>query len=182
MDCRDPQVLEKVIQWKREKFRRTRTFDLLSLDWTSNLLRELFHVRRDDFRGQLTVLWAGGIPVSGHMGFVSKHRLHYYMPAHDHQFRRFSPGTELMIQLTGAALEHGIHKIDFGYGESELKDRFANAHTTVDYGCIGFNSAARLVAHQRYRFRQALKQVPLKEPLKKIVRTIHPKLGQGTFR
>ncbi len=182
IDCRDPAMLEKVIEWKRAKFRRTRTFDLLGVEWTSNLLRELFRTRTDGFKGLLSILWAGDQPVSGHFGFQSGSLLHYYIPAHNIQFRQFSPGTELMYQMACSGPQHGIKRIDFGYGESDLKDRFANNRTSVQRGCIGFNPLSRLLSHGRYEVRQALKQMPLKEPLKKIVRPLHPNLGIHKFR
>lgn len=181
-DCRDPQILERVIDWKRARFRRTRTFDLLSVDWIAHLLRELFHVREDGFRGQLSVLWAGDVPVSGHFGILCRDRLHYYIPAHDHRFAQFSPGTELMYQVTSAAGEHGIQQIDLGSGDSPLKDRFANGKTVVECGCFGFSPVLRSIHHRVYEARQALKRIPMKEPLKRIVRSFHPNLGKGRFR
>jgi len=146
-DCRDPQLLEKVIDWKRAKFQRTRTFDILSLDWTYNLLRELFRVRTASFKGILSILWAGDHPVSGHFGFQAERRLHYYIPSHDVQFGRYSPGTELMLQLTQSAEQNQVDQIDLGYGESDLKDRFANCKTSVQYCCIGFSPIARAINH-----------------------------------
>ena len=181
-DCRDAQALETLIEWKRSRFKRTRTFDILGVDWTSNLLREVFKVRHPEFRGVLSVLWAGDTMVAGHFGFICDGILHYWFPAHNHQYGKFSPGTRLMIGLTETCHEHQVHRIDLGYGESDLKTRFANGRTEVELGCLGFNPGLRWINNQRYEIRQALKKIPAKEALKKIVRPLFPNLGKGKFR
>ena len=181
-DCRDPHALEQLIAMKRAKYRRTRTFDLLGVKWTSNLLREIFQVRKKGFRGQLSVLWAGDTLVAAHFGFVNETTLHYWFPAHQDEHGRFSPGTQLMYELTQNATDNGVQRIDLGYGASELKDRFANGRTTVEYGCYGFNPLSRSYGQGRFEIRQALKRIPAKETVKKLVRPILPNLGKGKFR
>jgi CelD/BcsL family acetyltransferase involved in cellulose biosynthesis len=181
-DCRAPSTLEQLITMKRDRYQRTRTFDLLGLDWTSNLLRDLFDVRGESFRGLLSALWAGDHLVAAHFGFVSHGILHYWFPAYQYRHRRYSPGTQLMIEITSAAADSGIRRIDLGYGESDLKHRFANDRTTVQYGCYAWNAATRRLMHGRYEVRQAMKRLPGKEALKKLVRPVWPNLGKGRFR
>ena len=181
-DVRDPAVLEKLIAWKREKFRRTRTFDLLSVDWTANLLREVFQTRSDGFRGLLSGLWAGDTLVAAHFGFLCGSRLHYWFPAYDHAHGRYSPGTELMKEVIHACGDHAIDRIDLSYGQSDLKDRFANRATTVEVGCFAANAFSRRLGHRRYQMRQLVKRAPLKETLKRVFRPLVPNFGQRQFR
>ncbi|MGI9516160.1 MAG: GNAT family N-acetyltransferase [Pirellulaceae bacterium] len=182
MDVRDSEVLEKLIQWKREKFCRTRTFDLLSVDWTANLLREVFQTRGKEFRGMLSALWAGDQIVAAHFGFISGNSLHYWFPAYSHEHRIYSPGTLLLHQIIRHAGAENINRIDLGYGDSELKERFANRQDYVHAGCIGMNRFSREVDRRRYLLRQMVKQTPFKESLKRVFRPVFPSLGRRAFR
>ena len=179
-DCRDPEYLEKLVAMKRSKYQRTRTFDILGVPWTTNILREIFRTRTDRFRGVLSVLKAGDTVVSAHFGFLCGDVLHYWFPAHNHQHGRFSPGTQLMLELTGPATANQFNKIELGYGESDLKDRFGNGSSSVEYGCYSHHAFLRKYDQRKYLIRQALKEIPHKALLKKIVRPLWPNLGRET--
>ncbi len=182
MDVRDAGVLEQLIQWKREKFQRTRTFDLLSLDWTANLLREVFQMRGQRFRGLLSALWAGDQMVAAHFGFVCGNNLHYWFPAHSYEHRIYSPGTLLLHEIIRHAGEQNIERIDLGYGPSDLKDRFANRAGSVASGCLGLHRLSRQVDRRRYQLRQLVKQTPFKESIKSVFRPLFPSFGRRAFR
>lgn len=181
LDCRDKAGLERLIEMKRAKYQRTRTFDILGLSWTQDVLREIFNLRTDNFSGMLSVLRAGDRIVSAHFGFLANGILHYWFPAHEHAFGKFSPGTQLMIELTKQPRQPTFHKIDLGYGDSDLKDRFANSQSSVEIGCFDQNAVARNMAERKYFFRQSLKKIPAKKQVKKILRPLWPNLGKGQF-
>ena len=94
--------------------------------------------------------------------------------------RRKLPGP--VEVMTAAAPENDIFRIDLGYGESELKARFANESSTVELGCYGLNAMKRQLMRGRFEVRQALKRIPAKETVKKLVRPVWPNLGKGKFR
>ncbi|MDG2015207.1 MAG: GNAT family N-acetyltransferase [Pirellulaceae bacterium] len=181
-DCRDPAGLDTLLALKRSKYQRTRTFDILGVPWTADILKEIFLTRTEQFRGVLSVLKAGDTIVSAHFGFLCGDVLHYWFPAHDHQYGRFSPGTQLMLELTSPSSDTEFDKIELGYGESQLKDRFGNGVSSVEYGCYSHNAILRKYDQRKYLIRQALKEIPHKALLKKIVRPLWPNLGKGQFR
>jgi len=181
VDCRDRDAVEYLIEMKRAKYQRTRTFDILGLSWTQDVLREIFDLRTANFLGMLSVLRAGDTIVSGHFGFLANGILHYWFPAHEHAFGKFSPGTQLMLELTKEPEEPIFQRIDLGYGDSDLKDRFANAESSVEIGCYDPNAIARNVAERKYFFRQSLKKIPAKKQVKKFLRPLWPNLGKGQF-
>lgn len=182
LDILDAAVLETVIRWKREKFRRTRTFDILSVDWTTNLLREVFSTSLPDFRGLLSGLWAGDHLVAAHFGMLSGNTLHYWFPAYDEKFARYSPGNQLLKEMVRACIDRGIERIDLGYGRSPLKDRFANGATTVVAGCFALSDVDAWVGCQRYRFREALRRAPFRHAGKRLVRAVAPGFGRNVVR
>ena len=55
----NPLMLERLIELKRARYQNSNTFDILGVPWASQLLRELHRVREPNFRGILSILWAG---------------------------------------------------------------------------------------------------------------------------
>jgi hypothetical protein len=45
---------------------------------------------------------------------------------YDPQFRQYEPGTVLLVRMIEDLCQHGIRKVDFGYGEAFYKQRFCN--------------------------------------------------------
>ena len=68
--------LERLIELKRARYNNSNTFDILGVTWASNLLRELHQVRDPNFRGVLSILWAGDMLVGAHFGMVTDETLH----------------------------------------------------------------------------------------------------------
>ena len=181
-DVPDKTVLEQAIRWKREKFRQTRTFDILSVGWTANLLREVCNTNDVGFRGIVNGLWAGDELVAAHIGFISGNVLHYWFPAFSQTHGRYSPGTQLLLGVIDQCQANGISHIDLTFGPSPLKDRFANDHHFVEACCITEDSVRAFAAHTAYQIRQAIKKSPFKESIKRVVRPLLPKLGSKMFR
>lgn len=174
--------LEELIALKRSKYLRSRTFDILSVQWASNLLRELHQVSTDRFQGLLSCLWAGDKLVAGHFGMLSGNVLHYWFPAFNNDFARYSPGTELILRVCEEAAQRGVTIVDFGYGDDPYKFKFCNGRSTLSRGLVSPSRAAILFARERYRLRTKLKKIPLKEGVKTVVRGLYPGFGGWNFR
>ena len=175
-------VLETLIQLKRTKFQRTNTFDILSVDWAANLLREISGYQDNDFRGVLSVLRAGDNVVATHFGMISKDVLHYWFPAYDSSYSKYSPGIQLMMQTCKHAAKIGINKIDMSYGESPFKDKFCNGSIPVHFGQVNFKPLAHSLAKQKYFTRLKLKSMPMKESFKAVFRKVFPNYGKWHFK
>ncbi len=178
----DPKALEDLISLKRKKFQRTNTFDILSVDWAANLIREISTKTEDEFRGVLSVLWAGKQMVAAQFGMMNQELLHYWFPAYDPEFAKYSPGLQLMLQSCQAAARHGLYKIDMSYGESRFKDKFCNAKSKVAAGVIDHRPHVFFASKQKYFFRKKLKSIPLKEALKFGLRRVFPGYGKWHFK
>ncbi|TWT70081.1 hypothetical protein Pan14r_23790 [Crateriforma conspicua] len=190
LDCRDPAVLDQVIAWKRDQYRRTHILDLFKPDWTRRMIGDLHSdlgsnaadFGRCSSRGLLSVLWVDGRPAAGHFGMIESGRLHYWFPAYDPALGRYSPGTALFRGIIEAASDHGITMIDMGYGEQPYKRKQTDAVTEVSAGCI-----SRCKVHRAYRFLErmvvhAAQSIPMKESVKRIVRATTPDAGIGKLR
>lgn len=178
----DADVLEQLIGLKRKKYQRTKTFDILSVDWASNLLREIHQVRGGRFQGILSAIWAGDHLVAAHIGMLTDTMLHYWFPVFDPKFSKYSPGTELLLRVAQQASSMGIEKLDLGYGDDPYKFRFANATESVHCGLVTTSSTRFQMAKARYVWRQRLKQIPMKPMVKRLLRKVYPGFGEWNFR
>lgn len=175
-------VLNRMIELKRGKYQRTRTFDILSVQWAADLLRAIHGIEQANFRGLLSTLWAGDQLVAAHIGMISNDVLHYWFPVFDPRFSKYSPGTELLLRVAQQACEMGINKLDLGYGDDDYKFRFANACESVTHGLVTQSNAAFQIGKLRYVWRQRLKKIPMKPAVKKILRTVYPGFGGWNFK
>ena len=174
--------LEELIEMKRQKYQRTRTFDILSVDWAADLLRELLQVRVPGFQGLLSTLHAGDKLVAVHFGMLTNSILHYWFPVYDPTFSRYSPGTELMLRCAEAATERGVKKLDLGYGDDPYKLKFSNGIEPVVCGKFTTGRLAFLMARKRYKIRNQLKKIPMKPLAKTMLRTVFPGFGGWNYK
>lgn len=182
LDCRDPQLLTKLIQWKRDQYQRTNILDLFTPDWTRSLMHEL-HGRPAlpggdmPTRGMLSVLRAGDQVVALHYGMIESGLLHYWFPAYDPQFARYSPGTALFKSIVQASTKAGIHCIDMGYGEQPYKRKQTDTVTRVSHGCVSTSGTYRAWRRAAHTANRIVKRIPMKESIKHVVRRVHPRAG-----
>lgn len=181
-ESEDANQLERLIELKRAKYQNSNTFDILGVPWASNLLRELHQVRDPNFRGVLSVLWAGDHMVGAHFGMLTEETLHYWFPVYAPAFHKFSPGTEMLMRSAEQACDMGIGKLDLGYGDDAYKFRFCNAHEPVAFGLANFSPFLRTMAKYRYSFRNQLKQIPMKPLVKRVLRKLYPRFGGWNYR
>ena len=181
-ESEDPVLLERLIELKRTRYQNSNTFDILGVPWASELLREIHRIREPNFRGVLSVLWAGDELIGCHFGMLTDGILHYWFPVYDPKYHRYSPGTEMLMRSAECACNLGIKKLDLGYGDDDYKFKFCNAHEPVAFGLANFNSFSRMIAKQRYTFRNQLKQIPMKPLAKRILRKLYPRFGGWNFR
>lgn len=181
-DCTDAETLEHLIDLKRNKYQRTKTFDILSVEWASNLLREVATIEKQEFKGLLSVMWAGDEIVACHFGILTGNILHYWFPTFDNAYNKYSPGTELILRVAEHAASIGVEKVDFGYGDDSYKFKVCNGKEKVSCGRFTFSRLDFKIAKTRYRIRKKLKSIPMKPLAKKLLRKVFPQFGQWNFK
>ena len=181
-DCADSSILEKLIDLKRAKYQRTKTFDILSVEWAANLLRQLHNVKLPNFQGILQAMWAGDELICVHFGMMTDEILHYWFPIYDFKYSRYSPGTEMMMRVAEEGAERGIKKLDLGYGDDPWKFKFCNGNEAVLRGQVTFNPLEFEIARRRYELRTKLKQMPMKPVVKAVLRSVFPGFGNWNFK
>ena len=151
----DPSVLAALLEWKSAQYRRSGVRDIFAVDWCRVAVTSLATADGPAFAGRLSALWAGDHLVSVHLGPRSYGRWHWFLPAYDPAFARYSPGTVLLADLVERADDLGISIIDLGKGDEPYKRRFGNAEVSVTAGMVEVPSLARTARRVAGRIRRA---------------------------
>ncbi|ADU12624.1 GNAT family N-acetyltransferase [Asticcacaulis excentricus] len=115
-----PDLLQWVIDQKRQQYSRSGMHDVFGCGWTLNLLGQLAK-RQDegfglrvgvfrDVRGPEPVL------VAAEICLMRDTCLHFWFPAYAESYCRYSPGILLSLRIMRHVAEMGVTQIDFGAG------------------------------------------------------------------
>ena len=129
-------VMERLIGWKRDQYRKAQISDVFGVSWTGKLLRNIVSAQGTSFAGVCSVLRAGDRVISAHMGMRSRNTFHYWFPAYDPEFGRFSPGIILLLRLAQALAGTGVRVIDLGKGDASYKQRLMTGAAELWEGCV----------------------------------------------
>lgn len=144
----DEGILEKLCIWKRAQYARTANPDVFAVRWTGELVRALMGVQSATFAGVCSVLRAGGRPVAVHAGMRSRGVLHWWFPAYEPEFGRYSPGIILLLRLAEALRGAGVGTLDLGKGDAPYKSALMTRAAELREGRVKMPSL--LAAAQRF--------------------------------
>ena len=82
---------------------------------------------------------------------------HYWFPAYDANYRRYSPGRILLLEMIRSAAEFGVRYIDLGAGGEPYKEHVGNDAAKIASGSMELPS---LVAAGRFLYRACSALVP----------------------
>ncbi|HZR17781.1 MAG TPA: GNAT family N-acetyltransferase [Verrucomicrobiae bacterium] len=154
----DTGALERVVAWKSQQYRRSGWPDLFASDWGCGLVRQIHAVQTPSFAGMLSLLYAGSFLIAGHLGMRSQTVWHYWFPAYDRRFAKYSPGLILLLKMAQVAEELGLRSIDVGTGISLYKKRLMNASIDVAEGSVERPSLLHAVRSARRSLSALLKR------------------------
>lgn len=152
----DPALLRQVLFWKSQQYRESRWKDLFATEWGRALVEHIHGTRNPGFAGMLSLLYTGPRLVAGHLGMRSDTVWHYWFPAYDRQFARYSPGIILLLKMAQAAEQFGLRRIDIGTGMTLYKKRLMNASISVAEGSVARPCGLGLWRLARCRLRSVL--------------------------
>ncbi len=142
----DATAFRKLVDWKSAQYRRTGCPDIFRSNATRAIIERLRETRTDGFEGIVSALYAGDRMISAHFGLRSRSCWHYWFPAHDVEFAKFSPGLILVLKMAQAAQRLGVDTIDLGAGDQAYKQRLANGARWLAAGSLQLSGAR---AHMR---------------------------------
>ncbi len=180
-DSKDPALLDLLIQWKRDQYRRTHTYDIMSVAWIRALMHDLHRCDRGGIHGLLSVLYAGDKPVAMHYGMLDGDWLHYWFPVFDPQYGYGSPGSQLFLEIVRECESRGVTKVDMGYGEQRYKHKLTNVITEMSFGLADSSHLRRNLFRAKRTLKSRLKNVRAREVLKPYARRLLPGWGGSTY-
>jgi len=132
----DASALETVLAWKSQQYRETGWRDLFAVNWGRSLVKRIHATQSESFAGMLSLLYAGNNLAAGHLGMRSRTIWHYWFPAYNPQFAKYSPGLLLLLRMAEHAPQIGLRTIDLGTGMTLYKRRLMNASVSVAEGSV----------------------------------------------
>lgn len=169
----DPDVLQKLIEWKRCHFERTGFDDLLKERWTRDLLGVLQNTEADGFAGRLSALYAGDRLVAAHLGLRSETVWHWWFPSYDAELSKYSPGLLMLLKLIEHAQQTGCEEFDFGVGEEGFKQRFATGVVPVGRGSLQGSGLKQIIARKGWQAARRVSQSRFGDRCQSLVRVFH---------
>ncbi len=127
----DLNLLQQLLCWKGEQRRRSGSVDLFQQSWARTLACDVAGLTEDGCHGALDALYAGDALLAVHLGLQAGKRLHWWIPAYNEEYARYSPGMILLFELARQAYEQGISRIDLGPGDERYKQNVANGMDTL---------------------------------------------------
>lgn len=180
--CPDLAVFETLKRWKSDQYRRTGFTDVFSFPWTVELLQNLLKHPRPGLSAVQSVVWKDDQPVAIQYHLRSRHILHAWFPAYDHDYAKYSPGLMVMIMIAQHAPEYGIAKLDLGKGDEQYKWSLASSSTTVAEGTAGNGSPALWLLNGWRRGRDWVNNSPLQGAAAVPLRMLKPLRAWFAFR
>ncbi|GAB4140314.1 MAG: GNAT family N-acetyltransferase [Planctomycetaceae bacterium] len=174
--------LHRMMEWKSQQYHRTKKTNLFSFNWIRQLLENILSHRDRPFAGMLSTLTAGDNIVAVHFGMSSHGVLHYWFPAYDVRFEKYSPGLILLLKMAQAAEKNGLKRIDLGEGQEQYKRNFRTGYTLVTSGGVEVNGLTSLLRNSMRQTRNWMKSSPLGAPARFSARMIRPVRDWLSFR
>jgi CelD/BcsL family acetyltransferase involved in cellulose biosynthesis len=156
-ELHDVSALSQLFAWKRAQYVRTANPDVFAVRWTGELVRNLMDVQSAPFAGLCSILRAGRRPVAIHAGMRSHSALHWWFPAYDPQYARYSPGIVLLLHLAEALRAARVDVLDLGKGEAPYKSALMTGVAELREGRVEMPSF--LVAARRLMPSRAVRRL-----------------------
>lgn len=136
MHSNDTAILCTLMRWKSRQYVEAGKTDIFAIPWIVAVIEKIQGAQSGHFAGMLSVLFAGEQPISAHFGMRSRTVWHYWLPAYDHDFGKYSPGLILLLEMAKQAQALGIQTIDLGKGDVPYKQRLMNGSVPLVEGVV----------------------------------------------
>lgn len=134
-----PQLLDWVLELKREQYRRSGMHDVFCCGWTRKLLENLASYDDEAYGLRAGVFRHDGRLVAVEISLADGKDVHLWFPAYDPHYSRYSVGILLTIAIIRNLADKGYQRFDFGTGGEDYKSPL----TTAGGACLEGEYTAR---------------------------------------
>lgn len=143
----DQSVFEQLIAWKKQKFAETGKYDVLSADWTLQLLEQLWSRKEGELRCDMQALYFGDRLAAIDLGLSDGETFHSWIVAYDGELHSYAPGIQLLEGLIDASSALGYKRIDLGVGTDGYKRHYATEAVSAGSGFIAAQGPAAALSN-----------------------------------
>lgn len=151
----DEAILKRLLQWRAGKY-----ISRHSLDLVAGILGVLHQTQTQDLKGTLSVLSAKDEVVAAHFGLRSRNTWHWWFPAYNPEFEKYSPGLIFILKMAEHSSQAGVRIIDFGKGDQPYKRHFMNGAIHLAEGWVEVPSVVSALRSLRRRVKEWLALKP----------------------
>jgi CelD/BcsL family acetyltransferase involved in cellulose biosynthesis len=152
----DEEVFTALLSWKSTQLEHWRLPDIFRVDWVVELLGSIRHIKTPGFSGIMSALYAGDTLTAVHLGLQSHNVLCSWIPTLNQEFKNYSPGVILHLELAKAAAEAGVKRIDLGRGNNPLKTSLGSGAITLAIGSVDRRPLVSATTAQCHRLWKAI--------------------------
>ena len=167
------EVLQLLMKWKSQQYVESGKLDIFSVPWVVEVVERIWQSQHENFAGMLSVLYAGDKPLAAHMGLRSQSVLHYWLPAYDPAFARYSPGILLLLGMAEYAPTAGLRVIDMGNGRALYKQRLTNGSIPIVEGEVAVSPLRSTVMGIRNSAERFVRHSPALRPVRAVNALVH---------
>ncbi|MDC7682331.1 GNAT family N-acetyltransferase [Asticcacaulis sp. BYS171W] len=131
-----PDLLQWVIDQKREQYARSGMHDVFGCGWTLKLLSQLAHRQDEGFGLRVGVLREGNHLVAAEICLMRGDYIHFWFPAYAEAYHRYSPGIILALKIMEHGAAMGVTRVDFGAGGESYKHTMTSPAQTCLEGVV----------------------------------------------
>src|ERR1700693_1077442 len=157
----DRAMLATLMRWKASQLQELGAVDAFRVPWVVKVVEKIHSTQGESFAGVLSVLYGADKPIAAHMGMRSRTVWHWWFPAYDQTFAKYSPGILLLLDMAKHASSLGISTIDMGKGTEPYKQRLMNGAIPIAEGVLAVSPLLSAVRRSRVGARAWLRRGPL---------------------
>ena len=157
-NSKDPSTLHRLLNLKGEQCRASGSHDYTTHRWIRSLLEELSALQGEFLAGVQSELCVGNQVIAMHFGLRTRSRIHWWFPAYETQWARWSPGLSLLLETIKASSERGLTCVDLGKDLSRYKREFMNGELCVREGTAHASPWGDFATHIGERMQRADKR------------------------
>ncbi len=161
----DQAVLNTLIDWKSAHYQRTRESNVFSSPWVCDLLGNILDFTDDKFSPLLSVLYTGDQIAAISYALRANSTLHGWFMAYNHDLAKYSPGTQMLVEIIKYAPGAGIRRFDLGKGPEPYKRQFTTGFNSVAEGVVDVGAARGMMRRAMWKARDFVRDSPLKAPV-----------------
>jgi CelD/BcsL family acetyltransferase involved in cellulose biosynthesis len=169
----DRSILDTMIEWKSEQYRRTKMDNIFVFPWVVKLLNKIMEFDSPHIAPVLSVTYVADQIAAINFGMRAGEVLHPWFPAYNVDFGKYSPGTLHWVATLQTAESMGVRRIDLVSGGESYKQRFMSGSIRVLRGAVDLRPSVAAARRAWRRTQEFVRASPIYARVRGPVRVLH---------